>query len=152
MSLNEKKMLAILVSRLPCLLSRLASRLPGVYLWHKGGTPLMPEACQHNHHNLLHLCELSENKRSRRNSSRAFSMNRHPRWSRFFPVVLLEHRRVQMLCQCSQNLSLTRFRQCEVCFRALTAFFFLRRPWWLSRRQNVGTWRNTTCRDQQALE
>lgn len=117
-------MLSILVSRLPCLPSRLASRLPGVYLWHKGSTPLMLGACQHNHHELLHLCELSKNKRSRRNSFGAFSVNRHPRWSGFFPVVLLEHRHVQKLCQCSQNLSLTTSRHCEVCLRALTAFSF----------------------------
>lgn len=120
---NEKSF-KILVSRLPCLPSRLASRLPGVYLWHKGSTPLMLGACQHNHHELLHLCELSKNKRSRCNSLGAFSVNRHPRRSGFFPIVLLEHRRVQKLCQCSQNLSLTRSRQCEVCLRALTAFSF----------------------------
>lgn len=145
-------MLSVLVSRLPRLPSRLASRLPGVYLWHRGSTLLMLGACQHNHHQLLHLCELSKNKRSRRNSSGAFSVNRHPRWSGFIPVVLPEHRHAQKLCQCSQNMSLTRSRHCEVCLRALTALFFLRRPWWSLRRQNVGMWRDTTCRDQPALE
>lgn len=116
-------MLSVLVSRLPCLPSRLASRLPGVYLWHKGSTPLMLGACQHNHHELLLLCELSNNKRSRRNSYGAFSVNLHPRWSRLFPVVLPEHRHVQKLCQCSQNLSLTRSRRCEVCLRAAFSFW-----------------------------
>lgn len=114
--------MSILVSRLPCLPSRFSSRLPGVYLWHKGSTPLMLGACQHNHHELLHLCKLSKNKRSRRNSFGAFSV--HPHWSSFFPIVLLEHRHVQKLCQCSQNLSLTRSRHCEVCLCALTAFSF----------------------------
>lgn len=38
------------------------SYLPGVYLQHKDGALMMPQDCQYNQSDPLHLCELSENK------------------------------------------------------------------------------------------
>lgn len=134
----KTSILRTVVSCLACLPSCLTSRLPGVYLWHKDGALLMPRDCQHTHHNLLHLWELSENK------GLDVTVTEPSAWTGTHAGAFFSP------CYCNTDMyksSVSAVRTClwidpSVCgvFTCTNSFFFLKRARWSLAWQNFVLW------------